>query len=280
MNGIILVNKESGQSSNKVVNKVKYLLKANKAGHLGTLDVLGEGLLPVTINKGTKVFDYFLTKDKEYKTIFQFGITTDTLDLEGEITKKNNIVITLEMLNKVLPKFIGKQLQMPPVYSAKKIGGKTAYRLAREGKEVSLNPKEIEIYNISCLRQLGENTFELIVHCSSGTYIRSLARDIAEVLGTYGVMRYIQRTKCGIFDIKDAFSLKDIEKGNYKLISLDKLFDNPKLFLNGTETNFLLNGMTIPNQPSGIFKVYSYDKQFLGLGSSNDGNLKLTLRLC
>ena len=130
------------------MNKVKYLLKAEKAGHLGTLDVLGEGLLPVTLGKGTRVFDYFLNKDKVYLTTFKFGETTATLDLEGEITESNDVKVSLEDLKRVLPCFIGKQNQMPPAYSAKKINGKKAYELAREGEEVLLKPKEIEIYSI------------------------------------------------------------------------------------------------------------------------------------
>lgn len=282
MNGIILVNKKAGQSSNKVVNKVKYLIKADKAGHLGTLDVLGEGLLPVTINKGTKVFDYFLNKDKVYKTIFKFGETTETLDLEGEVTERDDKIITLDMVEKVLPQFIGKQNQMPPIYSAKKVGGHTAYSLARAGKEVSLSPKEIEIYNIECLKEVSQNTFEFEVHCSSGTYIRSLARDIASALGTFGVMQYIQRTKCGIFDIKDASTIEDIENGNFSIIVLDRLFlDHEKVDLSDDQTVKILNGMPVKlnDFSNGEYRVYG-NGEFLGLGNVENNNLKLSLRLC
>lgn len=282
MNGIILVNKKAGQSSNKVVNKVKYLVKADKAGHLGTLDVLGEGLLPVTINKGTKVFDFFLKKDKVYKTIFKFGETTDTLDLEGEVTAKDDKIITMRMIEKVLPQFVGKQNQLPPIYSAKKVGGHTAYSLARAGKEVELSPKEIEIYQIKCLKEIEQNIFEFEVHCSSGTYIRSLARDIASALGTCGVMQYIQRTKCGIFSIKDAFTIEDVENGHYKIINLDELFlDFEKVCLTDEQTEKVLNGMTISldNEHNGQFRVYGKN-QFLGLGNIDNNYLKITLRLC
>lgn len=280
MNGVILIDKKSGVSSNKVVNKVKYCLKAKKAGHLGTLDVLGEGLLPVTINKGTKVFDYFLSKDKVYKTIFKFGQTTETLDCEGEITNRDDKIITLDMVENVLPKFIGKQNQMPPVYSAKKVGGKTAYSLARAGQEVSLSPKEIEIYDLKCLKQLDENTFLLQVHCSSGTYIRSLARDIATALGTYGVMQYIQRTKCGVFKLKDAFTIEDVENGNYKLIPLDDLFKHyDEIHLMDEETEKILNGVAIKVNKSGELRVYGKG-EFLGIGKVENDMLKFSLRLC
>lgn len=280
MNGIILINKEAGVSSNKVVNKVKYLLQANKAGHLGTLDVLGEGLLPVTINKGTKVFEYFLQKDKEYKAIFKFGQTTDTLDLEGKITNQDDKIVTRDMLEKVLPQFVGKQNQMPPIYSAKKVGGKTAYHLARAGVEVALSPKEIEIYDIACLEQVNENTFLLNIHCSSGTYIRSLVRDIATALGTYGVMQHIQRTKCGMFSLKDAYTIEDIRNGDYCVIGLDDLFvEYEKVCLTDDETERILNGLAIKNWQNGEYRVYGEGK-FLGIGKVQNNELKLRLRLC
>ena len=216
-NAILLVNKERGISSNKVVNKVKFLLNASKTGHLGTLDVLGEGVLPVTINKATKLFDYFLEKDKEYITVFKFGQTSPTLDLEGELTKEDESLNLQEKdVKKVLSKFIGKQNQMPPQFSAKKINGKKAYQLAREGKEANLLAKEISIYNLELLEKTDKNTFKFKVLCSSGTYIRSLCRDIATELSTCGVMQSIIRTKCGEFQLKNSYSLKEIEKGNFQ----------------------------------------------------------------
>lgn len=278
INGIILINKESGFSSNQVVNKVKYLLKANKAGHLGTLDVLGRGLLPITLGKGTKLFDYFLNKDKVYQTVFEFGYTTTTLDKEGKITDKNNVEVSLEQLQAVCKTFIGKQDQMPPIFSAKKINGKKAYELARAGKSVDLKPKQIEIYNLKVLKQIEKNKFLLEVHCSSGTYIRSLCRDIASKLGTYGVMQDILRTKCGSFDIEESFTIEDIEQGKYKIIPLDTVFDYEKLIT--YEADKLLNGQLVNTsyQP-GIYRVYSDSKLFLGIGKVKNGKLRLDMRL-
>ena len=279
LNGVILVNKERGVSSNKVVNKVKYLLKADKAGHLGTLDVLGEGLLPVTLGKSTKLFDYFLNKDKVYLTTFKFGETTATLDLEGEITNKNDVVVGCEKLKEVIKTFTGKQMQMPPEYSAKKIGGRKAYELVRNGEQVNLNPKEIEIYSIKIIDQIATNTFKMEIHCSSGTYIRSICRDIATKLSTYGVMLDIQRTKCGCFDIKDSFTLEEIEKDNYKIIKPDSLFENEAIMLEEEGSLKLLNGVDISlNKQDGEYRVYD-NKNFLGLGKVNGGKLKLFLRL-
>lgn len=278
INGIILVNKESGFSSNQVVGKVKYLLKANKAGHLGTLDVLGRGLLPITLGRGTKLFDYFLNKDKTYQTIFEFGFATTTLDREGEITDKNDIEVSLEQLQNFCQKFIGKQDQLPPIYSAKKINGKKAYELARAGKSVDLKPKQIEIYDLKVLKQIEKNKFLLEVHCSSGTYIRSLCRDIASSLSTFGVMQDILRTKCGSFDIKESFTIEDIEQGKYKIIPLDIVFDYEKLLT--YEADKLLNGQLInTDYQDGIYRIYTDNSLFLGIGNVKNKRLKLDMRL-
>lgn len=280
INGIVLVNKPRGISSNAVVNKVKHLLKADKAGHLGTLDVLGEGLLPVTLGKGTKLFDYFLQKDKVYQTVFKFGETSDTLDLEGDITCRNDVKVSLQDLEKVIPSFEGKQEQLPPIYSANKIGGKSAYQLARAGiTDIPLKKKAIEIYSIKILNQLAENTYELEVHCSSGTYVRSLCRDIAAKLGTYGIMCSILRTKCGIFDIKDAYSLEEIKEGNFNIISLDNVFDYESAHINEQEFIKISNGMTIAtNLSDGKYRLY-FEQKFLGIAEVKQNKLKLNLRL-
>ena len=278
INGIILVNKESGFSSNQVVGKVKYLLKANKAGHLGTLDVLGRGLLPITLGRGTKLFDYFLNKDKVYQTIFEFGFATTTLDREGEITDKNDVEVSLEQLQNVCQKFIGKQDQLPPIYSAKKINGKKAYELARAGKSVDLKPKQIEIYDLKVLKQIEKNKFLLEVHCSSGTYIRSLCRDIASSLSTFGVMQDILRTKCGSFDIKESFTIENIEQGKYKIIPLDTVFDYEKLIT--YEADKLLNGQLVnTDYQDGIYRIYTDNSLFLGIGNVKNKRLKLDMRL-
>lgn len=281
INGIILVNKERGISSNKVVNKVKYLLGASKAGHLGTLDVLGEGLLPVTLGKGTKLFEYFLNKDKVYKTTFRFGETTETLDLEGPITQRNDIIVSINDINKVIHKFIGKISQLPPLFSAKKVHGQTAYSLARQGKDVDLKPKEIEIYSIKCLKQIEKNTFEFEIHCSSGTYIRSICRDLAFELGTYGVMLNIIRTKCGIFSLNNAFTLKQIENKNYEVLTLDSIFLNYKqIVLNKNDTKKLLNGLQINyNERDGKYRCYDNEKNFLGLIEISNKKIKFEVRL-
>lgn len=286
INGIILLNKERGVSSNKVVNKVKYLLKAEKAGHLGTLDVLGEGLLPITLGKGTKLFEYYLNKDKVYRTTFKFGQTTDTLDLEGEITLQNDVKVSIDDVKAASKCFIGRFPQMPPAYSAKKVNGQKAYDLARAGKDVELTPKEIEIYSIDVLKEVEDNTFLLEVHCSSGTYIRSLCRDIAEKLSTYGVMLDIQRTKCGDFYLKNAYNIEDVKEGNFKIIQLETLFDYESIRLNKTQEEKILNGVLLPAAEVGLdnisntnqIKIFG-ESDFLGIGMITENKLKLDLRL-
>ena len=277
-NGIILLNKPAGTSSNSAVNKVKHLLCAKKAGHLGTLDVLGEGLLPITINKATKLFDYFLQKDKTYITVFKFGQTSPTLDMEGPLSEEDkNLDLQSADIEKVLGKFIGVQNQMPPIYSAKKINGKKAYALAREGVDVNLKPKQIEIYKFKLLRKIAKNTFEFEIDCSSGTFIRSLCRDLAQELSTYGVMQRIIRTRCGKFELNNAYTFKDIEDGNFTLINPDVLFSQPRFDLEERQFEKVQNGGNI-QIPEGQFKIY-YNNQFLGLGQSENQKFKMLVRL-
>lgn len=277
-NGTILLNKPAGISSNSAVNKVKHLLCAKKAGHLGTLDVLGEGLLPITINKATKLFDYFLQKDKTYITVFKFGQTSPTLDMEGPLSEEDkNLDLQSADIEKVLGKFIGVQNQMPPIYSAKKINGKKAYALAREGVDVKLKPKQIEIYKFKLLRKIAKNTFEFEIDCSSGTFIRSLCRDLAQELSTYGVMQRIIRTRCGKFELNNAYTFKDIEDGNFTLINPDVLFGQPRFDLEEWQFEKVQNGGNI-QIPEGQFKIY-YNNQFLGLGQSKNQKFKMLVRL-
>lgn len=278
MTGIILVNKPRSLSSNTAVNIVKKCVGAKKAGHLGTLDIEAQGLLPVTINSSTKLFDFFLNKDKQYLTTFKFGEATETFDLEGEITKREDVNITIEQVEEALKSFQGKMSQMPPDYSAKKINGKKAYELKRQGKEVILKPKEIIVYNFKLIQQIDKNTFRFLLDCSSGTYVRALCRDLANALSTCGVCYDITRTKCGNFELKDAFSLEEIKSGKYTLISPEKVFDYEKLSLNDADIAKLLNGQFLKiDKSDGNYKIYN--NSFIGVGNVKNQLLKLTLRL-
>lgn len=301
--GVIILNKKAQISSNSAVNKVKYLVGAKKAGHLGTLDVLGEGVLPITLNKATRLFDYFLKKDKTYKTVFVFGFETSTLDCEGEILKSKYIKTNRDEIKKHLNKFIGKIQQVPPQYSALKVRGKTAYERARAGEIVELKPREVEIYDFKLLEDvkdteknkllerffeyhdkktldkeilnsLKENMFEFEITCSSGTYIRSLCRDFGKELSTYGAMLSIIRTRCGVFMLEDAKSLEDIESGNFDVVDTDKVIDMSSVFISTEQEKDLLNGKQVSLLPikEKSFKLYSKNS-FLGIANNKKNGI-------
>lgn len=279
INGILLLDKPKGISSNTAVNIVKKSVGASKAGHLGTLDVAGHGLLPVTLGKSTKLFDYFLNKDKVYEAIFDFGIETTTLDLEGDVIARDNKIITKEQVLSTIPKFIGKYNQMPPQYSAKKINGEKAYDLARRGDVANLKPKLIEIYNLELLEELGNNRFLFRIHCSSGTYIRSLARDMSRELSTCGLMSDIIRTRCGVLCLENSFSLEDVKNGHFEIIPPQNLFNFDEIHLTDDEENKVLNGVWITTKNcDGEYKIFGKN-DFIGIGKVEKGILKLSLRL-
>lgn len=292
--GVILLNKPRGLSSNTAVNIVKKVLGAKKAGHLGTLDVEAEGLLPVTLNSATKLFDMFLRKDKEYLTTIKFGEERDTFDVEGKITRIDDKEISSEMIVDVLPALTGRQMQMPPAYSAKKIGGQKAYDLAREGKQPKLMPKEVFIYDFCLEKQVAKNLYLFRIACSSGTYVRSLCRDLAAKLSTCAVCYDITRTRCGVFDLRYANSLDEIKIGKYNLISPDSLFGFEKVCFSKTDVNKLLNGQFLKTElQDGEYRLYVSDNvetdhclnadcsnsDFVGISNVREGLIKLNLRL-
>ena len=223
---LIVLNKPLKMSSFLAVKIVRGILGAKKAGHMGTLDPMADGVLVIGLNKGTKLFDKFLKSTKEYVSIFKLGVETDTLDADGEVLRTDNKIISKEDFENALKSLIGKQNQIPPVYSAKKINGKRACDLARAGKEVTLAPKEIEIYNLELLEVLDANTFKVKILCSSGTYIRSIARDVAKLLSTYGITQTITRTKSGDFNIENSFTLEDLRNGNFKTINISEVLND------------------------------------------------------
>lgn len=277
--GIVLVNKPIGMSSNKVVNVVKHALGAKKCGHLGTLDLEGQGLLPVTVNKATKLFDYFLNKDKTYETVFIFGFETDTLDTSGQIIKEKGCDVSTEVVEKTIKQMLGKYMQMPPQYSAKKVNGQTAYKSARMGQFVELKPKEVELFEFKLLEKIEKNTFRFEISCSSGTYIRSVCRDLAEKIGTYGSMQCIIRTRCGGFMLKDAYTIEEIEKGDFKMLSAESVFNYPKLVLSEDAFEKLCNGQRFMfHATDGEYSLYN-NEVFVGVGTVAANCLSFKLRL-
>jgi len=205
--GWLIIDKPRGISSNDAVQKVKRLVgKANKVGHAGTLDPLAEGVLPIAIGEATKTAGYLIDADKEYEFDINFGEERSTGDAEGEVIAKSDYIPKIEEIQKILPQFTGEIIQTPPIYSAIKIAGKPAYKLARQGKEVEIPTRKIQIYNLEIITY-DNHIFRLRVNCSKGTYVRSLAVDIARALGSCGYVSYLRRTRVGKFLQADAITL-------------------------------------------------------------------------
>lgn len=278
MDGIIVINKPKGCTSHDIVYRVKKVFK-QKVGHTGTLDPMAEGVLPILIGKGTLVSKYLINHNKKYIVKLQLGIKTDTADSEGKIIEEQKV--NIELLNKeniveVLKSFIGKQKQIPPIYSAIKVNGKKLYEYARKGQEVELKPREIEIYNISLIDYLVESKqIEFEVFCGKGTYIRSLCEDIANKFETVGFMKELKRVKVGDFDIKDSITISELEKNmdnidfiNERIISIEELFKkNNSIILNDNKLVHFLNGVKLTQKyDNGIYRIYNENKVFIGIG--------------
>lgn len=208
--GIVIVNKGEGLSSHAVVSRVKRLFSADKAGHTGTLDPLATGVLPVLIGRGVKASEFMLTSDKHYIATLTLGLTTDTEDITGEVQKRCEVTVTEDEVSAAASSFVGKYMQTPPMYSALKVGGKKLYELARSGVTVEREPREVEIFSIDCKR-LSDTDYSLDVHCSKGTYIRTLCADIGARLGVGGVMKTLCRASASGFSLSDAHTLDELE---------------------------------------------------------------------
>lgn len=278
MIGVLNVCKPSGLSSNKVVIHIKKILNLKKVGHLGTLDPMASGVLPICIGKATRLFDYFLNKTKTYIAEFSFGYETTTFDLEGEITNKTQKIVTKSELERAIKKnFLGKISQMPPLYSAKKVNGKKAYEVARKGGEIVLKEKEVEIFEFEILEEVKKNKFLFKITCSSGTFIRSLARDLGRSVGNFCTMTKLTRIRCGNFDIKDSIDFKDLTFENIEknIIEIDKVVDLEELVVTQEEYEKLRNGIKLNNfcGKIGLYKV-KVNGEVVGIGEI-DGGLKI-----
>ena len=232
MNGIIVINKPKDYTSRDIVNIVSKKLNTKKVGHTGTLDPLATGVLVFPIGRALKVSELLTSNTKEYIAEVILGYETDMLDITGTEIKRNIPSVTKEELLKVLKSYIGKYNQEVPLYSAVKVGGRKLYEYARSGTPVIPPSKEVEVYSLELISDLKhiKGAVEFTIRCevSKGTYIRSLIRDIAYSLNTYGTMKNLIRTRQGIFTLKDAYTLKDIEENNYKLLSIKECLPNIK----------------------------------------------------
>lgn len=278
MLGFIPVNKKKGDTSAYVVNRIKKLVGKNKScGHMGTLDPLASGVLPVAIGQATRLFPFLLDKRKSYLADFDFSFTTPSLDLETEPTLTTDKRTTEEEILSVLPSLIGEVMQIPPAYSAKCVDGKRSYKLARRGVEVELQPKKVQIDDIRLVERVSETCFRFEIDCRGGTYIRSIARDLGAALGLPATMTNLVRTRSGIFTIENSFTLDEIEQKGLSscLVEADKTVFYPSLTLSAEREKRLLNGLYDDfSLENGLYKVYG-ESGFLGVGEITEQKLKM-----
>lgn len=279
MNGIIVINKSKGCTSHDIVKRAKRILN-EKVGHTGTLDPNATGVLPLLVGKGTQISKYIINHDKTYEAILQLGTKTDTADGEGNILETREVSEeSLQQINidKVFKSLIGKQNQVPPMYSAIKVNGKKLYEYARRGENVEIQSRTIEIYNIELIRtDLQNKTIEFRVYCSKGTYIRTLCENIAERLHTIGYMKELNRIKVGEFKIEDSIRIEELEKNIHNnFITIEEYFDKCKsIELDNKRLQLFLNGVQLTwKLEDGVYKVYS-DSQFIGIGTIKNSLLK------
>ncbi len=277
MTGFVNIDKREGLSSTYAVNRIKRL-SGMPCGHMGTLDPLASGVLPIGIGNATRLFEYFLEKEKTYLARFRFGVTSRSLDRESEPVFGGRVPKRGE-IEEILPRFLGEIEQVPPAFSAICVGGKRSYEYARQGKEVPLNAKRVHISVFRLLEQTGEDEFSFEIVCGGGTYIRSLARDLAHALGTEGLMAALRRTKSGIFTEATATELDALTFENLEdhVIPTEDVLPFPALEVNDEK---LYHGLSVPcDGADGLYKLYR-GGAFYGLARVSEGLVKTEKKLC
>ena len=282
MTGFINVNKAPGASSAKEVTAIKKL-SGMSCGHMGTLDPLATGVLPVAIGNAARLFEFFLDKRKVYRATFLFGTETDTLDTTGEVLRSGGRVPSLKELEALLCEFTGQIEQVPPKYSAKSIKGKRGYQLARAGIEFELPPKKVNIYSIRLLGAVGENSYRFEIECGGGTYIRSIARDLGAKCSTVAVMSTLERTKSGPFEIQNSVSTEALTPENFSsyIIPTENVIDLDCIYPSAVDAKKLFNGQSVEcGYSDGTYKIYDANGGFYGLAEVNNSFLKVRTKLC
>lgn len=277
MTGFLNIAKEEGVSSAFVTNRLKRLSRT-PCGHMGTLDPLASGVLPVGVGKATRLFDYFSEKTKVYLARFRFGATTSTLDREGEVVY-GGAVPGIAEISAALPSLTGELMQVPPKFSAKSINGKRGYELARAGSDFVLPPKRVKVTAFTLLEQTAPDEFAFEIVCGGGTYIRALARDLAELLGTQGYMTALQRTQSGMFTLDTAVSLSVLTPENLEnyLIPTESVLPFPVL---QCDDRRIFDGVRIPSgQADGSYKLY-FNGAFYGVAVVENGLARAEKKLC
>lgn len=281
MDGILVVNKEKNMTSRDVVNKLNKIFNTKKIGHTGTLDPIAEGVLVTCIGNATKLVELLTASSKEYIAKIKLGITTDTLDITGNVIKTSTTKVTLQEVKKVLSSFLGQSYQEVPMYSAVKINGRKLYEYARHNEKVELPKRLIQIYNIELLN-FQDNEIEFKCLVSKGTYIRSLIKDICKKLNICGTMSSLIRTKQGEFTLSQSFTLNEIENNNYKIISLKEALQNyEQVSLSQAEYKKVSNGAIISKKFKNNLAVLTYQDKVIAIYQeySHDKNLAKPYRM-
>lgn len=287
MQGIIIIDKPQGFTSQDVVSKVKKILNVKKAGHTGTLDPMATGVLPILLGNYTKLSKYLIEHNKTYIAKIKLGERRETGDQEGKVIEEKKVKkekISEDNIKKMIKAFLGKQKQIPPMYSAIKVDGKKLYEYARQGLEVEVVPRDIEIYDIDLLNFNAETLeIEFVVSCSKGTYIRVLCENIAEKLETVGYMSSLKRILVDKFSIEDSIDFDTLEANknnkeflNNNIFTMEEIFnDLPKLKLNSRKLELFLNGvmLTFKNN-DGLYNIYDEKDSYIGTGIIKNELLK------
>ena len=275
MNGIVIIDKPQGWTSQDVTARLRRVFQTRRIGHGGTLDPMATGVLPVFVGRGTRGVEFFEHAEKTYETVLRLGLTTDTEDISGEVLTQCDAFVTGEQLEKVLEQFRGEILQVPPMYSALKINGQKLVDLARKGKTVERQPRPITIHELTLLGMEAEGV-RLRVRCSKGTYIRTLCKDIGEALGCGGCMAELRRVQAGEYTIEEAVPLQqllDCENPEQYLRPVDSMFRNfPAVTLSEKQELRCRNGNSFTlGIADGTYRAYGKNGEFLMLAKVESG---------
>lgn len=281
-NGILNIDKPQGITSHDVVDVIRKLFPKTKIGHTGTLDPIATGVLPICIGSATKLSESLTSENKVYKVKMLLGVETDTYDITGKIVFASVVPKDDIYIKERIKRFIGKQMQLPPLYSAIRVDGKRLYEYARNGMQVDVDPRKIEIFDISDIKvDLSKNEVSMVVSCTKGTYIRSLVNDIGKKIGCGAVMSELERLQTGDFKIEDSIKLYDFLELPYeemlkKVIPIEEYFsDRKKINFRDDEYNKFLNGIMFDIEPTSeeIVRIYLNNK-YKGLGKVENNKLK------
>lgn len=290
MTGFVFLDKDENMTSFFAASRLRRIFSTKKVGHTGTLDPMATGVLPVAVGGATRFIDFISDSDKGYKARFLLGKTTDTLDMTGKVLSECEVKEKREDIEKILPLFRGEIFQVPPMYSALKKDGVRLYDLARQGIEVEREKRKITVYSLELTPYEGENEYEIEVFCSKGTYIRTLIDDIGKELGCGAVMTALRRTKANGIDISECVSLEQLselsEKGEEGtcLHSVDRLLPYDIIKVTDNQARRFSNGGELDTERlkirprKGLYKVYSPDGKFLGIGEITEDEKQLRVK--